>query len=261
MRTWFLGCRRTRTGFTLVEVIAASVVLAAISLVSSTLLVSVLRAREAVVAQHEMDRHAAITLLRIEEHLRETVAIYIPNAHDTTRPILAVAYRFDDDNDGQFDEDAAGAADANHGVSGFDDDGDGAVDEGDPADDDEDGSVDEDPVDGTDNDGDGLIDEDFGADMDGAGGADDDGDGSDNEDGAGAIIYFVEDGDLMEWHPDLGENVVAKNVTSFDVTFEPAVSSLGLAAVTVEIAMQSYTGDVRNYRTRIAPRNLGLYGD
>ncbi len=248
-----------QTGFTLVEVIAASVVMAAISLVSSTLLVSVLRTREAVVAQHEMDRQAAIALMRIEEHTRETAAIYIPNGHDTTRPILAIGYRFDDDNDGLFDEDAAGAADADHGVAGFDDDGDGVVDEGNVADDDEDGAIDEDPVDGTDNDGDGLIDEDFGADMDGTGGNDDDSDGSTNEDGAEAIIYFLDGTNLMEWHPDFGENVVARNVTSFAVTYEPA-ASLGSPAVTVQIQMLSYTGDTRTYRTRIASRNSGLYG-
>lgn len=55
------------------------------------------------------------------------MAIYILNAHDITRGVLAVAYRLDDDNDGLFDEDAAGAADAFHGVTGFDDDGDGST--------------------------------------------------------------------------------------------------------------------------------------
>lgn len=249
-----------RRGFTLVEVIAASVVLAAISLVSSTLLVSVLRAREAVVAQHEMDRQAAIALMRIEDHTRETAAIYIPNNHSTTRPILAVGYRFDDDGDGQFDEDAAGSADADHGVAGFDDDGDGQVDEGDAADDDEDGAIDEDPLDGTDNDGDGLIDEDFGADMNGSGGNDDDSDGTANEDGAPAIIYYLDGTNLMEWHPDFGENVVAKNVTEFEAVYEPAASTTGLPAVTVEMTMLSYTGDTRTYRVRVTPRNHGLFG-
>jgi prepilin-type N-terminal cleavage/methylation domain-containing protein len=249
-----------RSGFTLIEVVVAAVVMASISLVSSALLVGVLKTREAVMAQHRLDRMAAIALLRIEENVRESTAIYIPNAHDTTRPVLAIAFRFDDDGDGLFDEDAAGAGDAFHGVTGFDDDGDGAVDEGAAGDDDEDGLVDEDPLDGTDNDGDGLIDEDFGPDMDGSGGDDDDGDGSTNEDGADAIVYYLDGTDLMEWHPIQGTNIVSRDVSGFRVTFEPALSSLGSPAVTIEIDFVAVGGDVRSYRTRAMPRNLRLFG-
>jgi len=248
-----------RTGFTLVELIAASVVLASISLVSTALLLGVLRTQQAVTTQNELDRMASIALLRLEEHTRETAALYIPNMHNTTRSVLAVAYRFDDDGDGKFDEDAAAAADGVHGVTGFDDDGDGLVDEGDPADDDEDGLVDEDPVDGIDNDGDGLIDEDYGADMDGLGGADDDSDGETDEDGLPAIVYYLDGTDLMEWHPDLGTNVVAKNVSRFEVTFEPA-GALGWPAVVVEFDLSATNGETRTFRTRAVPRNLGAFG-
>jgi len=249
-----------RAAFTLVELIAASVVLASISAVSSSLLDGVLRTRQAVDSQNRLDRMASIALLRIEEHTREAAAIYIPNAHDATRVVLAVGYRFDDDNDGLFDEDAKGAADAVHGVTGFDDDGDGSIDEGNVADDDEDGLVDEDPLDGVDNDGDGLIDEDFGADMNGTGGPDDDADGSTDEDGSPAIIYYVDGTDLMEWHPDLGGNVIAQNVTSFDVVYEPPASALAMPAVTVTIGFLSASGETRTYRTRAVPRNFGLFG-
>ncbi len=254
------GRQYQKNAFTLIEIIAASVVLAAISLVTSTLLVGVLRTQQAVMSQNRLDRMAAIAIWRIEEHVRESVAIYIPNNHDTTRGILAVSYRFDDDNDGLFDEDAAGAADANHGVLGFDDDGDGLIDEGDIADDDEDGSVDEDPIDGTDNDGDTLIDEDFGSDMNGAGGNDDDTDGATDEDGPSAIVYYVDGTDLMEWHPHLGTSIVARNVSDFRVTYEPPANNLALPAVVVEIDLNATDGETRAYRIRAVPRNYGLYG-
>jgi len=244
----------------LVELIAASVVLAAISLVSTALLVGVLRTQQAVSAQNELDRMASIALLRMEEHAREAAAVYIPNTHDTTRGILAVAYRFDDDNDGKFDEDAAAAVDGVHGVVGFDDDGDGSVDEGDPGDDDEDGTVDEDPVDNVDNDGDGMIDEDYGADMDAAGGADDDGDGLTNEDGLPAIVYYLDGSELMEWHPDLGSNTVARNVSRFAMTYEPAAGGLGWPAVVIELDLLASNGETRTFRTRAVPRNLGAFG-
>lgn len=256
MRT---GTRSGTPAFTLVEVMAAAVVMGSISLVSSALLVGVLRAHQAVGAQHRLDRMAAIVLLRIEEHTRESAAIYIPNAHDATRSVLAVSYRFDDDNDGKYDEDARGAADAFHGVTGFDDDGDGSIDEGSPDDDDEDGLVDEDPLDGVDNDGDGMIDEDFGADMDGSGGDDDDGDGSSDEDPIGAIVYYLDGTDLTEWHPDAGTNVMAHNVTRFDVTYEAPANALGLPAVVIEIDMTSPDGETRSYRTRAVPRNNALH--
>jgi prepilin-type N-terminal cleavage/methylation domain-containing protein len=246
--------------FTLVELIVAAVVLASISLVTSTLLVGVLKAQQAATSQNRLDRMTAIAIWRIEEHTREAVAIYIPNNHDTTRGILAVSHRFDDDGDGLFDEDAAGAADANHGVLGFDDDGDTLIDEGDPADDDEDGLIDEDPIDGIDNDGDTLIDEDFGADMDGAGGDDDDADGTTNEDGPSAIVYYIDGTDLMEWHPDHGTNAVAKNVTDFRVTYEPPTTAFGLPAVKIEIDLKAVDGETRTMRTRAVPRNHGLYG-
>jgi len=247
--------------FTLVEVIAAAVVLAAIAAVSSSLLVSILNTRQAIAEQDQLDRMAAIAILRIEEHIRETSQIYIPNGHDLTRGILAIGYRFDDDGDGLFDEDATGAADAVHGVQGFDDDGDGSIDEGPIADDDEDGIADEDPLDGTDNDGDGLVDEDFPADMDGSGGNDDDNDGSTNEDPAPAIVYYLDGTNLMEWHPDLGTNVLARNVSDFRVTLEPAADSTGWPALAIEIDMQSNTGESRNYRIRAVPRNNGLIGN
>ncbi len=252
--------RTSRQAFTLVELIAASVVLASISLVSTALLISVLQTGRAVSQQDELDRLATIALLRMETHVRESVAIYIPNTHKLTRGILAVSYRFDDDNDGLFDEDGAGAADALHGVTGFDDDGDGLIDEGDPRDDDEDGLIDEDPINGIDNDGDGMIDEDYAADMNGVGGADDDGDLLIDEDGTAAIVYYVDGTDLMEWHPDLGSNVVAGNVSSFSVTYEPAASALGTPAVVIQLNLLAVTGDVRNYRTRVTPRNYGLFG-
>ncbi|NOS99704.1 MAG: prepilin-type N-terminal cleavage/methylation domain-containing protein [Phycisphaerales bacterium] len=252
--------RRHHRGFTLVEVIAAAVVLAAISAVSSALLVGVLQTQRAVLEQQRLDRMATIALLRMESHTREAAALFIPNAHNVTRSILAVAYRFDDDGDGLFDEDPAGSADASWGVTGFDDDGDGAVDEGLPLDDDEDGAVDEDPFNGVDDDSDGCVDEDFGTDMDGVGVADDDLDLAVNEDGHDAIVYYLDGTDLYEWHPDLGGNVVAQNVSGLTVTYEAPADVLALPSVLIQLNLTAASGDTRTFRTRSTLRNNGLFG-
>ena len=83
--------------------------------------------------------------------------LFVPNAHQPTRNILAFSGLVNEDNDHYFDDPLFPRIDEDlkkqmtdddeSGIENIDDDGDGQVDEGDKNDDDEDGQEDEDPID------------------------------------------------------------------------------------------------------------------
>jgi len=167
----------------------------------------------------------------------------------------------DNDGDGLIDEDlpADSSNDGKPGIAAIDDDGNGVVDDivAPVADDDEspDSTQNEDSIDGSDDDGDGSIDEDPGADTNGDGcagicGLDDDGDGTldeaavadDDEDGVSdedwydMLVFYLDNGNLVErlpvpWDTD-GDSLVtgrdwvistiAENVSRFRVERLPS---------------------------------------
>jgi prepilin-type N-terminal cleavage/methylation domain-containing protein len=178
----------------------------------------------------------------------------------------------DQDGDGRFDEDTGSdrTNDQAPGIYLIDDDGDGQVDEGgDSGDDDEDGGVaDEDPLNGLDDDGDANIDEDPGSDMnlDGCPGvcgvdedgdglidespaADDDEDGSIDEDWLDPVVFYLDNGTLMQRTPvpwdvdgsggvtgrDFITQALAENVTRFRVERLPQA---GERALLVELVLE-----------------------
>lgn len=192
----------------------------------------------------------------------------------------------DDDRDGRVDEDMGQDRhkDAAPGIYLIDDDGDGSVDEGGvDADDDEDGVSIEDPFDGIDNDGDGSIDEDNPNDMNADGcpglcGVDDDGNGSidegqtnsddeqgdNNEDWYNPVVFYMENGTLIErtpvpWDEDSSGTVdgrdfiispIAGHVTRFRVERIPASGS---RAPQVDLTLE-LTGPVSGETVRLQSR-------
>lgn len=167
----------------------------------------------------------------------------------------------DNDGDGKIDEDPYGDVtfDFAPGIYQIDDDGDGLVDESAVGywDDDEEGSgSDEDPVNGIDDDGDGMVDEDpfidtngdnctgiCGIDDDadglvdeGASDFDDDEDGTNDEDWYDPVVFYLDNGTLIQripvpWDEDGGGIVsgldfikqpIAENVSYFRVERLPA---------------------------------------
>ena len=158
----------------------------------------------------------------------------------------------DDDRDGLIDEDlpSDNQLDSAPGILLIDDDGDGSVDEGDGDSDDESSTVNDDPMDGIDNDDDNNVDEDTSLDMNENGcpgicDVDDDGDGQidegpyddDDEDGRQSedpydpVVFYLNNGTLMERMPapwdtdgispvdgrDFISSAIAENVTRFRV--------------------------------------------
>ena len=181
----------------------------------------------------------------------------------------------DNDQDGRIDEDLPGDStnDGEPGVRGFDDDGNGTADFflSPSRDDDESNNLaqNEDPINGVDDDGDGSIDEDPGEDSnnDGAPGivnidddgdgnidegnvADDDEDGSDNEDWFDPIVYYLNNGALVEriavpWDTDSSgdvdgrdfvESTLAENITL--LRFERVPLATGERAQLVDITLE-----------------------
>ncbi|MCU7866688.1 MAG: hypothetical protein KZQ92_22265 [Candidatus Thiodiazotropha sp. (ex Lucinoma borealis)] len=205
------------------------------------------------------------------EHIREETVPATAPIGDSTRATAVLAVTLpeyvdldkdgwpdaDNDKDGLIDEDLPNDSqhDFSPGIVLIDDDGDGTVDEGAAiADNDEDGTEDEDPIDGIDNDGDGSVDEDPASDANGDGcsgicGVDDDNDGivdgsgsdDDDEDGAlfddpyDPLVFYLNNGVLMERMPvpwnqdgidapdgpvdgrDFITSALAENVTRFRV--------------------------------------------
>lgn len=212
------------------------------------------------------------------EHLREQTVPASPPIGDSTLATAVLAVTLpgdidlngdgvpdaDNDGDGRIDEDLANdiVLDFLPGIGGIDDDGDGSVDE-DPFlwwDDDERGVPNEDPLDGLDNDADGNVDEDPASDNNGDGcpglcGVDDDADGfvdegsadDDDEDGGewddayDPVVFYLDNGALMERMPvpwnedgvtgpvgpvdgnDFVVGPIAENVTRFRVERLPRV--------------------------------------
>jgi len=229
-----------RSGLTLIELTISVVVIGLIGSVIAGLLFTGLEAYRSGMAQAELQREAAYAMNRMVQYTRDARFVFVPNGRRDDADVLAVSAGIDTDGDGRTDEDPDDdlTGDEQPGVAGVDDDGDGAIDEGDKEDDDEDGQVNEDAINGIDDDGDGSIDEDPDAEenLDGQPGiagydddddgeidegenADDDEDGVKNEDPAEPIIFYVEDGMLMENHPVYGVNVLAHGVAQFRVQY------------------------------------------
>lgn len=194
----------------------------------------------------------------------------------------------DDDKDGRIDEDLGDdrTYDGAPGIYLIDDDGDGVVDEGASAsDDDEIGTlVNEDRIDGIDNDGDNNVDEDPGADNNGDGcsgrcGVDDDGDGivdegaagDDDEDGSEAddwydpVVFYLDNGTLMERTPvpwdanasggrtgqDFVVKAIAEHVTRFRVERLPlGEGTYAVVDLTLELT-SPVTGETVSLNTRV----------
>ena len=225
-----------RSGLTLVELTISVVVIGLIGSVITALLFTGLEAYRTGQAQAELQREAAYAMNRMVQYTRNARFVFVPNGRRDDADVLAASAGIDTDGDGRLDEDSHKdlTGDELAGVAGIDDDGDGLIDEGNKEDDDEDGDNNEDVVNGIDDDGDGSIDEDPDEDWnkdgkDGIAGYDDDDDGqidegddkdededgTKNEDPAEPIIFYVEDGTLMENHPVYGVNILAHSVAEF----------------------------------------------
>jgi hypothetical protein len=171
---------------TLLELLLAVTGMAIISAAATFFLSTTLDIEIQGSSRSELYREGLSAMEKMKERVKRTTYLLIPNAHNTTRDILAVSDMINDDNDYYFgdplfpriDEDLGGRyTTAGNGIFLIDDDGDG---------DDEDGSNDEELLDGIDNDGDGNIDEDLGQDIQndtfpGIMGIDDDADGQVDE--------------------------------------------------------------------------------
>ena len=157
----------------------------------------------------------------------------------------------DNDGDGSFDEDLPGdvSFDNAPGIVLIDDDGDGTVDKFQACcsqDDDEGfGIINEDPINGVDDDGDGISDEDPGADnnADGCAGicgvdddadgtldegavADDDEDGTSDEDWYDALVFYLDNGTLMQRTPVPWDEDGSSGVSGLDYIVEPLAENV-----------------------------------
>lgn len=235
------------------------------------------------------------------ENIREQTVPPTPPVGDSTlaTAVLAVtlpAYQdldgdgfpdADDDRDGLIDEDLPN--DRNYdfapGIYLIDDDGDGIVD--DPVSgysDDESSTPNDDPINGVDDDGDNNVDEDPASDNNGDGcpgvcGVDDDGDGSidegsaddDDEDGGefddwyNPLVFYLDDGTLMERTPvpwdenasgtvsgkDFVVEAIADNVTRFRVERLPLNGGRQkLVDLTLELT-SPVSGEIVRLNTRV----------
>jgi prepilin-type N-terminal cleavage/methylation domain-containing protein len=237
-------------GLTLIELLVALAILALIAGAASALLDSALHAQGQGEARSALNQEGLTAMERMVRKVQLSTYVLIPNAHKSTRTILALSGFVNNDNDYYFgdplfpriDEDPQGDMnkDSSPGIKGIDDNGDGMVDNAATGDDDEDGLTDEDPLDGIDNDGDGNFDEDFsldntgdskagiaGVDDDGDGdvdegaGLDNDEDGSFGEDPLDPLLYLFDPGagTLSEVLAGGGQPVqLAGHVTDFQVT-------------------------------------------
>ncbi|MGD8891944.1 MAG: type II secretion system protein [Desulfobacterales bacterium] len=246
--------RLNEKGLTLVELLVTITIMGIIAVAAMPLLSTCLEAHGKGIARSELYQEGLLAMERMTSGVRRCTFLLIPNAHDTTRDILAFSGFINDDDDYYFndslfpkiDEDLKGemTIDDLPGIGMVDDDGDGLVDESaDHSDDDEDGLLGEDPLNGEDDDGDGNIDEDVNHDSndDGAQGiakiddngdgqvdngatsSDDDEDGVQNEDSLNPVMYTFESGTntLTESLPSTGESVdLSSHVSQFQVTYE-----------------------------------------
>jgi prepilin-type N-terminal cleavage/methylation domain-containing protein len=232
-------------GLTLVELLITITIMGIIATATMPMLSTILEAHSQGTAQSGLYHEGLLAMERMTSGVRRCTFVFIPNAHDTSRDILAFSGFVNEDGDYYFndplfpriDEDPKKQMtdDGESGIKGLDDDGDALIDEGDQNDDDEDGLVDEDPFDGIDNDGDGNIDEDTGddaniADMDDdADGSidegdtkDDDEDGIVNEDPLNSIVYSFDSGTntLTESVPSTGQSdILSTRVIQFQTFY------------------------------------------
>ena len=281
-----LACQK---GLTLVELIITVSIMAIIVSAAIPLLSSSLDAHNNGMARSRLYHEGMLAMETMTHRVRCCTFLLIPNAHSTTRDILAVSGFINDDNDYYFDDplfpridedvDVDMTSDGMHGIAGYDDDGDGDIDKWSSwwgaGDDDEDAwdvsGVDEDPLDGKDNDGDGNIDEDcwwdFNADgWPGVQGMDDDGDGQvdeghqgdDDEDGSlaevGLIpeIYYWNTGtsELMKYVPYLNDTQpMATHVTDFEVIYEAP------ERIRIKLELTGDDGETVGFVEYVHPRN------
>ena len=190
----------------------------------------------------------------------------------------------DNDGDGKVDEDLP--ADTNNdgepGIRGIDDDGNGTTDFflSPAGDDDESNNLaqSEDKINGADDDGDGNIDEDPGADNNGDGcagvcGIDDDGDGStdegdaadDDEDGSededwyDTVVFYLNNGVLIERMPNLNpssgsdftERTLADNVSMFVVERIPTSENARAELISINLQLTGAGGELISLKTQV----------
>lgn len=259
--------RLNENGLTLVELLVCVAILGIMATTAMPLLSTSLESYGQGTSRAGLYQEGLLAIERMTSGVRLSTFLLVPNAHNTTRDILAYSGRLNDDGDHYFDdplfpkidEDPGKDmnADDSSGIRNYDDDGDTLVDEEAEKDDDEDGLDKEDPLDGIDNDGDGNIDEDCdkdanddnkpgiagmddnanGAIDDGDGEEDDDEDGTKNEDPLNAVIVAFDSGTktLTESVPSTGESTVLSTRVSL---FQVKQISPGL----IEIRLQ-LTGD------------------
>jgi len=275
-------------GLTLVELLVSITILGIIGAAAIPLLSTALDANSQGEARSKLYQEGLMAMERMTSGIRRCTFLLIPNAHNTTRDILAISGVINDDGDYYFndplfpkiDEDMNQDMneDGDNGINGIDDDGDGFIDEGFGfEDDDEDGVSNEDPLDGIDNDGDGNIDEDCGweADADGAPGiagidddqdgqvdegsiSDDDEDGSFDETGNIPIIYSFNSGTstLTESIPYTGETAdLSTLVTQFQVTYEAPDTTHG-PRVQITLTLTGDDGESVQFVEYAYPRNV-----
>jgi prepilin-type N-terminal cleavage/methylation domain-containing protein len=236
------------------------------------------------------------------ENIREETPPSTPPVGDSTRASAVLAVTLDrsldldrdgipdadQDSDARFDEDPGSdrTNDQAPGIYLIDDDGDGQVDEGgDSGDDDEDGGVaGEDPLNGLDDDGDANIDEDPGNDsnLDGCPGlcgvdedgdglidetlaADDDEDGASDEDWLDPVVFYLDNGTLMQRTPvpwdasgsggltgrDFITQAIAENVSRFRVERLPQAGDRAVQVVLVLELTDPRIGDSVSLETRV----------
>jgi prepilin-type N-terminal cleavage/methylation domain-containing protein len=244
-------------GLTLIELLIAIAIFGLIAAGAAALLSASLDANTQGNSRYGLYREGLMIMEHMTGEVRRCTFLLIPNAHNTTRDILAISGFYNDDDDNYFDDtlfpridedpgnDTSG--DGEPGIALMDDDGDGSTDEGGQSDnDDEDGATNEDPWDGKDNDGsggDGNVDEDPPEDANNDGapgikGMDDDGDDSvdegatddDDEDGRSSsedplnpILYTFNSGTntLKKSVPHIGQTVdLSTRVSAFQATWE-----------------------------------------
>ena len=268
-------------GISLVELLVVIAVMALIIPAATGLLSSSLQVQDRSNERSGLYQEGLLAMDRMVKKVQSCTFLLIPNAHNTTRDILAVSGFVNDDNDHYFDDtlfpridedpDADMSDDNSPSIDNVDDDGDSTVDDGGAIDDDEDGSNNEDPLDGVDNDADGLVDEDFEADAradntPGIPGMDDDGDNTvdegnfkdDDEDGSfeedplNALLYVYDSGanTLTESSPSTSQSTVLSNhVTGFQVT--SGISNCVLIALT----LTGDDGESVTFSEYVYPRN------
>jgi prepilin-type N-terminal cleavage/methylation domain-containing protein len=242
-------------GLTLIELLIALTILAALGTSMSVLLVGTLKAQRLSAQQDDLVQMARLAMERMVAHARQANRVLIPLQSNPTRTILALGGFIDNDGDGRYDEDSSNqlTPDGVPGIVGIDDDGDGSVDEGANNDDDEDGLKDEDDLNGLDDDGDGAIDEDPPN--------NDDEDGLNDEDPVEPVVYYLDAATktLRERYPLNATmavtTVLAEQVDAFQV--QRLTGANGAVLINILLRLMAATGQVVELQTQVFPANLG----